>query len=89
MKKRRTVDEVARLLRAVDRDLAAGLAVSDACRKLGIAETTDYRWRRRRDLAVADADRRRDMPSGGLPAGWMPGSQRDQSQHLPVGDGRT
>ena len=40
MKKRRTADEVARLLREVDRDLAKGLTVSDVCRKIGIAETT-------------------------------------------------
>src|SRR5262249_13190293 len=39
MKKRRTADEVARLLRDVDRDLAKGLTVSDACRKIGIGET--------------------------------------------------
>src|SRR5215470_6029783 len=58
MKKRRTADEVARLLRDVDSDLAKGLTVSDACRKIGIAETTSYRWRQRRDPAVVDADRR-------------------------------
>ncbi len=45
MKKRRTADEVARLLRDVDRDLAKGLTISDVCRKIGIAETTYYRWR--------------------------------------------
>jgi putative transposase len=58
MKKRRTADEVARLLRDVDRDLAKGLTVSDACRKIGIAETTSYRWRQRHDPATVDADRR-------------------------------
>ena len=58
MKKRRTADEVARLLRDVDHDLAKGLTVSDACRKIGIAETTYYRWRQRHDPAVVDADRR-------------------------------
>jgi hypothetical protein len=40
MKKRRTADQVARLLRDVDHDLAKGLTVSDACRKIGIAEAT-------------------------------------------------
>ncbi len=45
MRRRRNADEVARLLREADRDLAKGLTVSDICRKQGIAETTYYRWR--------------------------------------------
>ena len=44
-KKRRTADEVARLLHDVNRDLAEGLTLSDACRKIGGGETTDYGWR--------------------------------------------
>jgi hypothetical protein len=32
MKKRRSADEVVRLLREVDRDLAKGLTISDICR---------------------------------------------------------
>jgi hypothetical protein len=47
MRKRRNVDEVARLLREFDRDLAKGLTVTDICRKVGIAETTYYRIRGR------------------------------------------
>ena len=43
MRRRRTAEEVARLLRAADRDLAKGLTVSDICRKVGIAVTTYYR----------------------------------------------
>jgi putative transposase len=58
MKKRRTRDEVSRLLRDVDRDLAKGLTISDVCRKIGIAETTYYRWRQRFNPAQVDADRR-------------------------------
>jgi putative transposase len=58
MKKRRTRDEVARLLREVERDLAKGLTISDICRKVGIAETTYYRWRPRHNPAVVDTDRR-------------------------------
>ena len=58
MKKRRTADQVARLLRDVDRDLAKGLTVSDACRKHGVGESTSYRWRSRPDPAAVDTDRR-------------------------------
>jgi putative transposase len=58
MRKRRTAEEVARLLREFDRDLAKGLTVSDVCRKTGIAETTYYRWRERHDPTKHDADRR-------------------------------
>jgi putative transposase len=58
MKKRRTADEVSRLLREVDRDLAKGLTISDICRKIGVAVTTYYRWRQRNNPAELDADRR-------------------------------
>jgi putative transposase len=58
MKKRRTADEVARLLRDVDRDLAKGLTISDVCRKIGVAQTTYHRWRQRHDPARVDTDRR-------------------------------
>jgi putative transposase len=58
MRKRRTADEVARLLRDFDRDLAKGLTVPDVCRKAGIAATTYYRWRQRHDPVKVDADRR-------------------------------
>jgi putative transposase len=58
MKKRRTRDEVTRLLREVARDLAKGLTISDICRKIGIAETTYDRWRQRHNPAQVDTDRR-------------------------------
>ena len=58
MRKRRTADEVTRLLRDVERDLAKGLTISDVCRTIGIAETTYYRWRQRHDPLKVDADRR-------------------------------
>ena len=57
MKKRRTADQVARLLRDAERDLATGLSVPDVCRKLGIAVTTYYRWRQKNDPAQVDTDR--------------------------------
>ena len=37
MSKRRTAEQIQRLLREADRDLAKGLTISDVCRKLGIA----------------------------------------------------
>jgi putative transposase len=58
MSKRRTAEEIARLLKDFDRDLAKGLTVEDVCRKNGIAVTTYYRWRDRHDPAVVDTDRR-------------------------------
>jgi putative transposase len=58
MRKRRSADEVARLLKDADRDLAKGLTVGDVCRKIGVAETTDYRWRQTHDTARVDVDRR-------------------------------
>ena len=58
MRRRRNADEVARLLREADRDLAKGLTVSDFCRKQGIAETTYYRWRQRHAPGHVDNDRR-------------------------------
>ncbi len=44
MRKRRGAEEVARLLKDADRDLAKGLTVADVCRKIGVAQTTYYRW---------------------------------------------
>ena len=58
MSKRRTAEEVTRLLKDVDRDLAKGLTIADICRKHGIAVTTYYRWRERHDPATVDTDRR-------------------------------
>jgi putative transposase len=58
MSKRRSAEEVTRILREADRDLAKGLTVADICRKLGIAETTSYRWRQGHDPQRVDSDRR-------------------------------
>ncbi|HEU5117777.1 MAG TPA: transposase [Isosphaeraceae bacterium] len=58
MKKRRDASEIARLLREVDRDLAKGLTVGDICRKIGIAQSTYFRWRKWHHPAHVDADRR-------------------------------
>jgi putative transposase len=58
MRKRRTADQIAHLLREADRDLAKGLTISDVCRKLGIVTTTFYRWRQQYDPAQVDETRR-------------------------------
>ncbi len=58
MGKRRTAEQIQRLLREAERDLAKGLTVSDACRKLGISDQTYYRWRERYDPAQVDESRR-------------------------------
>jgi hypothetical protein len=61
MSKRRTADEVTRLLKDADRDLAKGLIVSDFRRKVGVGQTTYHQWRQRHDLAGA-ASRLRPEP---------------------------
>src|SRR5438067_7574177 len=58
MGQRRTPDQIVRLLREADRDLAKGLTVADVCRKFGIAENTYYRWRQQHDPAKVDDARR-------------------------------
>ncbi len=58
MGKRRTPEQIQRLVREADRDLAKGLTVADICRKCGITETSYYRWRQRFDPAKADDARR-------------------------------
>src|SRR5271156_784015 len=58
MRKRRTADQVAQVLREVDRDLAKGLTIADVCRKIGVAQTTYYRWRQRHDPVPVDSERR-------------------------------
>lgn len=42
---RHTPEQIIRKLREADAELAAGKAVPDVCKALGIAEPTYYRWR--------------------------------------------
>ena len=58
MSKRRTAEQIVRLLREADRDLAKGLTVADICRKLGIGCNSYYRWRQQHDPAQVDHARR-------------------------------
>ena len=64
MSKRRTADQIQRLLREADRDLAKGLTITDVCRKLGIVATTYWRWRQQHDTVQGnDARRFRELQS--------------------------
>lgn len=64
MGKRKDSQQIQRLLRDADRDLAKGLTVTDVCRKHGISGNTYYRWRQRFDAAqVDDARRVRELES--------------------------
>ena len=58
MGKRRTREQIQRLLREADRDLARGLTVGDVCRKIGVSQNAYYRWRQRFDPAKVDDARR-------------------------------
>jgi putative transposase len=58
MGKRRTREQIQRLLREADRDLAKGLTVGDVCRKIGVSQNSYYRWRERLDPAKVDDGRR-------------------------------
>ena len=58
MRRRWTAEEITRLLKEADRDLAKGLTVSDICRKHGIGQSMYYRWRQKRDPDKVDSDRR-------------------------------
>ena len=58
MSKRRTADQIVRLLREADRDLVKGLTVADICRQHVIADNTYYRWRQLHDPAKVDDARR-------------------------------
>src|SRR3954469_19943681 len=44
MRRRPGPDQIAKILREVQADLDAGLNVNQACRKVGYAPTTYYRW---------------------------------------------
>jgi putative transposase len=57
MSRRRTAQEVAHILRAANRDLAKRLTVPDICRRVGIAQTTYYRWRQKYAPDWVDGER--------------------------------
>jgi putative transposase len=45
MKKRHTPEQIVRLLRQADAELATGASVPEVARRLGISEATFHRWR--------------------------------------------
>ncbi len=45
-RKRYTAEEIIGQLRTIEIELGKGLAVIEACRKLGITEQTYYRWKK-------------------------------------------
>jgi transposase-like protein len=45
-RKRYTAEEIIGQLRTIEIELGKGLAVVEACRKLGITEQTYYRWKK-------------------------------------------
>jgi hypothetical protein len=57
MAKHRTVEQVRALLKGMAADRAKGLTVGQACRKQGVSEQTDYRWRGRVTNEAGDATR--------------------------------
>jgi putative transposase len=58
MSKRRTAEQIQRVLREVERDRAKGLTLGDICRKLGVSENTYHRWKHKFDPTVIDDARR-------------------------------
>ena len=57
MRRRRTTEEVARLLREADRELAKGLTDFDICHRTRINEATYYRCRQDNDRGQVGSDR--------------------------------
>jgi putative transposase len=58
LKKRHTPEQIVRMLREADTELAAGASVPQIARKLGISEATFHRWRNQYGRMKADATKR-------------------------------
>jgi putative transposase len=54
MRKRPGPDRIASILRDVQADLDAGLNINQACRKVGISQTTYYRWKALREDPISN-----------------------------------
>jgi putative transposase len=57
-RKHHSAEEIVRKLREAELDIGKGLSVAEACRKLGIAEPTLYRWRKEYGGLQVDQARR-------------------------------
>ena len=58
MKNRHTPEQIVRMLREAEAELAAGVSVPEIARKLGISEATFHRWRNHHGGMKADATKR-------------------------------
>jgi putative transposase len=58
MAKRRTAEQIRRLLKEVERDLGRGISVADACRRHNLNESTFYRWRQQLAPGAASDERK-------------------------------
>ncbi len=58
-RKRYTAEKIIGQLRTIEIELGKGLAVVEACRKLGITEQTYYRWKKEYGGLRVDQARRR------------------------------
>jgi putative transposase len=58
LKKRHTPEQIVRMLREADTELAQGASVPQIARKLGISEATFHRWRNQYGGMKADATKR-------------------------------
>ena len=58
MKKRHTPEQIVRMLRQADAELAAGASLPEVAKRLGISEATFHRWRNQYGGMKADEMRR-------------------------------
>lgn len=56
MRKRRSSEQIVSLVRQVQADVQSGLSVEHALRKVGVGQSTYYRWKSRLDDPVSADD---------------------------------